>query len=194
MFVSVCCEFPPSKICSSDFGRPILEDPGEVSRVGRRFQARRKSPGYQLSPNHFRTAKRMLAPDWAPKMLCITVLCPIGEQHLLSPFRVFVHNGYSLLPYISSSFTKVVGARQTFILYFPNQKRRNYQWLWETFRMLSEGTFQFAPAENSVSDRPQRFVSYGYPGALPPMLRNFCRSFSSDPADFPRVSEDGTDR
>ena len=32
-----------------------------------------------------RPVERMLAPDWAQKMLCIT--CPIGEQHLLSSFR-----------------------------------------------------------------------------------------------------------
>ena len=87
-----------------------------------------------------------------------------------------------------------MGARQTFILYFRNQKRRNYQWLWETFRMLSAGTFQFAPPENSVSDRPQGFVNYGYPGALPPVLENFCRSYSPDPTDCPCISKDGTDR
>ena len=33
----------------------------------------RKAPGYRLSPDHFQTVKRMLAPDWAQKMLCIIV-------------------------------------------------------------------------------------------------------------------------
>ena len=32
-----------------------------------------KAPGYRLSPDHFQTVKRMLAPDWAQKMLCIIV-------------------------------------------------------------------------------------------------------------------------
>ena len=32
-----------------------------------------KAPGYRLSPRHFQTVKRMLAPDWAQKMLCIIV-------------------------------------------------------------------------------------------------------------------------
>ena len=48
--------------------------------VGPREKARRKissmggrAPGYWLSPDHFQTVKRMLAPDWAQKMLCIIV-------------------------------------------------------------------------------------------------------------------------
>ena len=32
-----------------------------------------KAPGYRLSPDHFQTVNRMLAPDWAQKMLCIIV-------------------------------------------------------------------------------------------------------------------------
>jgi len=32
-----------------------------------------RAPGYRLSPNHFQTVKRMLAPDWAQKMLGIIV-------------------------------------------------------------------------------------------------------------------------
>ena len=32
-----------------------------------------RAPGYRLSPDHFQTVKRMLAPDWAQKMLCIMV-------------------------------------------------------------------------------------------------------------------------
>ena len=32
-----------------------------------------RAPGYLLSPDHFQTVKRMLAPGWAQKMLCIVV-------------------------------------------------------------------------------------------------------------------------
>ena len=32
-----------------------------------------RAPGYRLSLDHFQTVKRMLAPDWAQKMLCIIV-------------------------------------------------------------------------------------------------------------------------
>ena len=62
----------------SKLGAHILGDPGAVSRAGEK--ARRKfsstggkAPGYRLSPDHFQTIKRMLAPDWAQKMLCIIV-------------------------------------------------------------------------------------------------------------------------
>ena len=32
-----------------------------------------KAPKYRLSPDHFQTVKRLLAPDWAEKMLRIIV-------------------------------------------------------------------------------------------------------------------------
>ena len=56
----------------------ILGDPGQS--VGSGERARRKfsstgerAPGYRLSPNYFQKFKRMSAPDWAQKMLCIIV-------------------------------------------------------------------------------------------------------------------------
>ena len=57
---------------------PILRDPGAVSRAGRKcatkvYKHGRKSRWGRLSPDHFQTVKRMLAPDWAQKMLCIIV-------------------------------------------------------------------------------------------------------------------------
>ena len=46
--------------------------PGENAR--RKFTSMGgRAPGYRLSPDHFQTVKRMLAPDWAQKMLCIIV-------------------------------------------------------------------------------------------------------------------------
>ena len=46
--------------------------PGEKAR--RKFSSTGvRAPGYLLSPDHFQTVKRMLAPDWAQKMLCIIV-------------------------------------------------------------------------------------------------------------------------
>ena len=48
-------------------------------------------------------------------------------------------------PHLPGSFTKLVRARETFIFYFPNQKRRNYRWVEKTFGMLSAGAIQFAP-------------------------------------------------
>ena len=46
--------------------------PGEKAR--RKFSSTGgRAPGYLLSPDHFQMVKRMLAPDWAQKMLCIIV-------------------------------------------------------------------------------------------------------------------------
>ena len=33
-----------------------------------------RAPGYRMSSNYFQNFKRMPAPDWAQKMLCIIVL------------------------------------------------------------------------------------------------------------------------
>ena len=47
---------------------------GPEKRRDESFQAQAEKPlGYRLSPDHFQTIKRMLAPDWAQKMLCIIV-------------------------------------------------------------------------------------------------------------------------
>ena len=46
--------------------------PGEKAR-GKFSSTGGRAPGYRLSQDHFQTVKRMLAPDWAQKMLCITV-------------------------------------------------------------------------------------------------------------------------
>ena len=56
---------------------------------------------------------------------CFVLLCPIGEQFLLSSFREFVQDGYCLA-ILARFVTKLVRTRETFIFYFPNQKQRNY--------------------------------------------------------------------
>ena len=50
-----------------------------------------------------------------------------------------------VLPHLAGSFTKLVRARETFIFYFPNQKRRNYRWVEKTLGMLSAGAIRFPP-------------------------------------------------
>ena len=98
MFVSVCCEFPYAKYVPLILCRLIVGDPGAISRVERTFQAQAEEPWAPTLTEPFQNghANAGLNPDWAQKMLCITVLCPIGKQHLLSSFRVFVHNCYCL--------------------------------------------------------------------------------------------------
>ena len=77
---------------------------GSGEKAGRKFSnTGERAPGYRLSPNYFQKFKRMPAPDWAKKKFFL-LLCPIGEQFLLSSFREFVHDGYFVLP---ASFTKL---------------------------------------------------------------------------------------
>ena len=47
---------------------------GSGGKAGRKFSSKsERAPGYRLSPDHFQKFKRMPAPDWAQKMLCIIV-------------------------------------------------------------------------------------------------------------------------
>ena len=83
--------FPQLFLSSETQGQSV----GSGEKVGRKFSSTCKgAPGYRLSPNYFQKFKQMPAPDWAQKMLVL--LCPIGEQFLLSSFREFVHDGYCL--------------------------------------------------------------------------------------------------
>ena len=51
-------------------GQPV----GSGEKAGRKFSSTgERAPGYRLSPNYFQKFKRMPAPDWAQKMLCIIV-------------------------------------------------------------------------------------------------------------------------
>ena len=111
---------------------------GSGERTWRKFSSTgERAPGYRLSPNYFQKFKRMPAPDWAQKMLCI-----VPNRRRVSPeFFSWVRTRRLL----SGSFTKLVRARETFIFYFPNQKRRNYRWVEKTFGMLSAGAIEFGP-------------------------------------------------
>ena len=156
--------------------------------VGSGDRTRRKSsgtgrgaPGYRLSPDHFYTAKRMLAPDWAQKMLCIIV----PNRRTASPeFFLCVRTRRLSSRHSYGSLTKVVRARETFIFHFPNQKRSNYWWLEKTFRMLLAGPFRFAKAF-AWPDESR------YSGVLPPVLEHFRRTISTDPTHCPWICEDG---
>ena len=131
----------------------ILGDPGAVSRAGLKgatnvFKHGRKSPwqclGYRLSPNHLQTVKKMLVPDWAQKLLCIIV----PNWRTASP-----------------EFFSWVRTRRLFSRHscpvrlpsFPNQKRRNYQWVEKRFGCYHQEQFNLH-WENSVPDGSQRIV------------------------------------
>ena len=103
----------------------ILGDPGRS--VGPGEKARRKfsstfgkAPGYRLSPDHFQTVKRMVAPDYAQKMLCIIV----PNRRMVSPEFFSWVRTRRLLPRHSCPVRSPS---------FPNQKRRNYRWVEKRF-------------------------------------------------------------
>ena len=104
---------------------------GSGERARRKFSSTgERAPGYRLSPSYFQKFKRMPAPDWAQKMLCIIV----PNRRTVSPeFFSWVRARRQL----SCHTCPVRSPRETFIFYSPNQKRRNYRWVKKTFGMLS---------------------------------------------------------
>ena len=105
--------------------RPRGGQSGQENRLNESFQVRAKEP---LGTDSHRTISKNSS---GCRLLighkkCFVLLCPIGEQFLLSSFREFVHDTI-VSPHLPGPFTKLVRARETFIFYFPNQKRGNYR-------------------------------------------------------------------
>ena len=70
-------KFDSRKICVAGY-QSSSETQGQSvwseEKAGRKFLSTgERAPGYRLSPNYFQKFKRMPAPDWAQKMLCIIV-------------------------------------------------------------------------------------------------------------------------
>ena len=105
----------------------ILGDLGAVSRVAivrkggtKVFSYGQKSPWVLTLTELFPKFKWMPAPDWAQKMLCII---EPNRRKVSAEFFSWVRTRRLFV----RSFTKLVRARETFIFYFPNQKRKNYR-------------------------------------------------------------------
>ena len=111
-------------------------------KAGRRFSSKGgRAPGYRLSPNYFQKFKRLPVPDWAlenPLYYCDQSANSFSWVLFVSSYKTAI-----VSPHLPGSFTKLVRARETFIFYFPNQKRGNYRWVENTFGMLSAGAIQF---------------------------------------------------
>ena len=126
----------------------ILGDPGAVSQVGRKgttkvFKYGRKSPWGPTLTKLFPKIQAH-AGSWLGTKnslyYCVQSANSFSWVHYVSLYTTAI-----VLPHLPGSFTKLVRARETFIFYFPNQKRRNYRWVEKTFGMLSAGAIQFAP-------------------------------------------------
>ena len=125
----------------------ILGDPGAVSRAGekagRKFSsAGERAPGYR----HLTELFPKIQADAGSWMGTNNALYYCAQSVNSFSWVLFVSSYTTaiVLPHLPGSFTKLVRARETFIFYFPNQKRRNYRWVENTFGMLSAGAIQFA--------------------------------------------------
>ena len=123
----------------------IVEDPGAVSRAGEEARRKFSSTGGKVPGYHFQTVKRMLALDWAQKMLCIIV----PSRRTASPeFFSWVRTKRLLSRHICPVRSPS----------FPNQKRRNYRWVDKRFGCYQQEQFNLH-RENSVSDGSQCIVN-----------------------------------
>ena len=126
----------------------ILGDPGAVSRARRKgatkvFKHRRKSPWVPTLTGPFPNGQAN-AGSWLGTKNAL-YYCAQSANSFSWVLFVSSYTTAIVLPHLPGSFTKLVRARETFIFYFPNQKRRNYRWVKKTFGMLSAGAIQFAP-------------------------------------------------
>ena len=76
----------------------ILGDPGAVSRARLKRATKVSWAEEPLGTDCHRTISKRSRECWflIGHKKCFVLLCPIGEQHILSSFRGFVHNGYYL--------------------------------------------------------------------------------------------------
>ena len=139
----------------------ILGDPGAVSQYGRKSpwvpRARSIQPKFRpVRPEFLDHLKRWtrffetfpVGPNrsiefwagifgnfgWTDRAPTLTKLFPKIPANSLS-WVLFVSSYTTAIvsPHLPGSFTKLVRAREIYIFYFPNQKRRNYRWVEKTF-------------------------------------------------------------
>ena len=103
-------------------------------RGGRSGREKRRDESYQaqaekrLGTDSHRTISKRSSECWLliGYKKCFVLLCPIGEQFLLSSFRKFVHDRYYF-----ATVSRFV--HQAFL---TRQKRRNYRWVEKRFGSL----------------------------------------------------------
>ena len=114
-------------------------------KAGRKFSSTgERAPGYRLLPNYFQKFKRMPAPDWAQKMLCIIV----PNRRTVSPeFFSWVRTRRLLsrhtCPVRSPSLC--VQGKLLFSTFLTRKEGTTDRWVEKPFGMLSAGPIEFAP-------------------------------------------------
>ena len=140
----------------------ILGDLGAVSRVGRKgrtkvFKYGRKSPWVPTLTELFPKIQAD-AGSWLGTKNAL-YYCAQSANSFSWVLFVSSYTTAIVSPHLPGSFTKLVRTRETFIFYFPNQKRRNYRW----FEKKRLGCYQQEqvnlPREYSVFDGSQCIVN-----------------------------------
>ena len=135
--------------------RPRGSQSGREKRRDESFQVRAKEP---LGTDSHRTISKNSsgcpAPDWAQKMLCIIVLN--RRTHLLSSFRVFVHDGYCLDHGLSVSCTKEMQSGNfQFDIKYPSDIKilsaRKLKTLFQKYKHQLQQVFTLASARACVN-------------------------------------------
>ena len=112
--------------------RPRGSQSGRVKRRDESFQAWAEKPLGTDSNRNISTRSREC---WflIGHKKCFVLLCPIGEQHLLSSFREFVHDGYYLATvarFVHQAFlTRNEGTTDESKIVSDAQQARNAIWL-----------------------------------------------------------------
>ena len=112
--------------------RPRSRQSGREKRPDERFQAWAEEP---LGTDSHWTISKRSSECWLliGRKKCLVLLCPIGEQFLLSSFREFVNDGYYLA-------TVARFVHQAFL----DPETKELPMSRKTFRMLPAGAIQFA--------------------------------------------------
>ena len=139
----------------------ILADPGAVSRAGRKgatkvFKHRRKSPWVPTLTGPFPNGQ-VNAGSWLGTKNAL-YYCAQSANSFSWVLFVSSYTMAIISPQLPGSFTKLVRTRETFIFYFPNQKRRNYRCVEKRFGCYQQEQF-ILHWENSVSDGSQCIVN-----------------------------------
>ena len=140
---------------------PILGDPGAVSRVGRKggtkvFKYGRKGPWVPTLTELFPKIQAD-AGSWLGTKNAL-YYCAQSANSFSWLLFVSAYTTAIVSPHLPGSFTKLARARETFIFYFPSQKRRNYRWVEKTLGCYLQERLNL-PREYSVFNGSQCIVN-----------------------------------
>ena len=117
---------------------------GSGEKAGRKFSnTGERAPGHRLSPNYFQKFKRMPAPDWAQKMLCIIV----PNRRTASPeFFSWVRTRQLLSRHTCRARSPSLCVQEkVFFSTFLSRNEGTTDESKKTFGMLWAGAIEFAP-------------------------------------------------